>query len=296
MIWITGSSGMLGRETALAFDKYNLPYIASGSSIDITDYKSVTAFTAGKSISYILNCAAYTAVDKAEDEIEKCEAVNSIGPENIAKAASKINAKLIHISTDYVFNGEKKTPYKETDAASATGVYGRTKFEGESNVLRVLPQSWIIRTSWLYGAFGGNFVFTMLRLFNERDEIKVVNDQFGCPTWTGDLAEVISVLIMRDKNKKSAPFGVYHFSNEGFCTWFEYAKKIYEYAVELNLTSKGCVIHPCTTLEYVTKAKRPKYSVLDKSKIKPALGVDIPDWQFSLKKFLTEYKNGAYIK
>jgi dTDP-4-dehydrorhamnose reductase len=283
---------MLGTELSRLLEKSGLPFIGTDREVDITDIAALTASAEKQPAKWIINCAAYTAVDKAEDDAEICRALNTRGAANIAAVANSTTisnsggAKLIHISTDYVFDGNGNRPYREDDATAPTGVYGLTKRDGETAVLENNPYSYIIRTAWLYGKHGSNFVHTMLRLMNERDEVKVVNDQRGSPTWTFDLASVIITLIKAADSGKEIPFGIYHFTNEGNITWFDFAKEIYKQGREQGRITKECAVNPCTSAEYPAKVKRPAFSVLDKSKIKAALGIKIPAWDESLKEFI----------
>jgi dTDP-4-dehydrorhamnose reductase len=290
LIWLIGSKGMLGTELSLLLEKSGLPFTGTDREIDITDMTALTETTAKLSekqpVKWIINCAAYTAVDKAEDDVEVCRALNTQGSANIASVAKNTEARLIHISTDYVFDGKGERPYREDDATAPTGVYGLTKRDGEIAVQKNNHRSYIIRTAWLYGRHGNNFVYTMLRLMNGRDEVKVVNDQRGSPTWTFDLAAVILTFIKAEDSGKEIPFGVYHFTNEGNITWFDFAKEIYKQGKEQGRITKDCAVSPCTSAEYPAKVKRPAYSVLDKSKIKTALGINIPAWDESLKEFI----------
>jgi dTDP-4-dehydrorhamnose reductase len=281
MIWLTGSKGMLGTEIALLLDKNNLSFTGTDREVDITDLEAQKSFVNNRPIKWVINCAAYTAVDKAEDDVEACRRLNTLGAGNIASCAKSIGAGLIHISTDYVFNGRGSRPYTEEDTTDPTGVYGLTKRDGELTVLQNNPNSYIIRTAWLYGKYGSNFVHTMLHLMNEREEVKVVDDQRGSPTWTHDLASVVLAVIGKD-----IPFGIYHYTNEGNITWFDFAKEIYRLGREYGRITKKCTVAPCTSAEFQAKVRRPAYSVLDKSKIKAALGINIPSWDSRLKEFL----------
>jgi len=297
LVWLAGGKGMLGTELSLLMEKSGISFVSTDREVDITGIAALTAAhakLAGKRpIKWIVNCAAYTAVDKAEDDIETCRSLNVQGAANIAAIANNTGARLIHISTDYVFDGKGNRPYREDDTTAPTGVYGLTKRDGEIAVLENNPRSYIIRTAWLYGRHGNNFVHTMLRLMNERDEVKVVNDQRGSPTWTFDLASVILTFIKDVDSGKDIPFGVYHFTDEGNITWFDFAKEIYRQGREKGSIKKDCAVNPCTSAEYPAKVKRPAYSVLDKSKIKAALGISIPDWDKSLREF---FKSGNEIK
>jgi len=293
MIWLIGCKGMLGTELSLLLEKNNLPFIGTDCEVDITDLSALNNFTKNKSINWIINCAAYTAVDKAEDDIDNCRRINTLGAANISVCSRTIGAYLIHISTDYVFDGKgiiagnNFRPYREDDTTNPTGVYGLTKRDGELAVLENNPDSYIIRTSWLYGIYGNNFVKTMLRLMNDRKEIKVVDDQYGSPTWAYDLSFLITILINNYVLlNKNVLFGIYHFSNEGTITWFDFSKEIYKQGKLLLLINNDCNILPCSSNEYPSKVTRPAYSVLDKCKIKDSLNITIPLWQDSLNNYL----------
>jgi len=286
VIWLIGNKGMLGTELSLLLEESGVSFIGTDKEIDITDQAALIGFAEKQPFTWIINCAAYTAVDKAEDDEENCRLLNTVGPGNIANAARETGARVIHISTDYVFDGKGNSPYTEEDTTGPTGVYGLTKRDGEVKVLEENAESYIVRTAWLYGKYGGNFVRTMLRLMNERDEVKVVNDQRGSPTWARDLASAIITIIDAVRNGRTVPFGIYHYTNEGEITWFDFAKEIYRQGRELGFISGDCALKPCTSAEYPSKVERPEYSVLDKTKIKKALGIKIPVWDESLRKFL----------
>jgi len=275
---------MLGTELSLLLEKNGFPFVGTDRELDITDFPALENFVSAHSFDWIINCAAYTAVDKAEDDVEICRLLNTDGAGNVAAAANKTGARLIHISTDYVFNGKGNRPYTEDDTTDPIGVYGLTKRDGELAVFQQNPNSYIIRTAWLYGKYGNNFVHTMLKLMNERDQVKVVDDQKGSPTWAYDLAETI-IAFIRSKDA-AIPYGIYHFTNEGNIAWFDFARKIYEQGRAIGILTKDCKINPCISTEFPAKVTRPAYSVLDKSKIKAALGVNIPAWDKSLRKFL----------
>jgi len=293
MIWLIGCKGMLGTELSLLLEKYNLPFIGTDCEVDITDLSALNSFAENKSFKWIINCAAYTAVDKAEDDIDNCRRINTLGALNISICSRTTGAYLIHISTDYVFDGKgiiagkDCRPYREDDITNPIGVYGLTKRDGELAVLVNNSNSYIIRTSWLYGIYGNNFVKTMLRLMNVRNEIKVVDDQRGSPTWAYDLAFLIFTII-NDFNQcnKNHSFGIYHFSNDGAITWYEFSKEIYKQGKLLSLINNNCNILPCSSNEYPSKVTRPTYSVLDKSKIKKMLNIAIPLWHDSLNGYL----------
>ncbi|MDR0723367.1 MAG: dTDP-4-dehydrorhamnose reductase [Treponema sp.] len=291
MIWLIGTKGMLGTEVARLFEAQDMQYLGTDREVDITQGESLAAFAQAQGpISWIVNCAAYTAVDRAEDEALICGRINRDGAAHIARTAAGIGAKLIHLSTDYVFNGKGSRPYREDDEPCPLGVYGRTKQEGEAAILESHEAAYIIRTAWLYGAYGQNFVTTMLRLMEERDRLSVVHDQRGSPTWAYDLAHLILRLITTRAAGKMIPYGIYHFSNEGNISWFDFAVEIYREAQERGLLTHSCILNPCTSAEFPAKVTRPGYSVLDKSKIKAALGMDIPDWKSSLHSFLARQR------
>lgn len=287
MVWLIGNKGMLGSDVEILLKEYGGEYIASDIEIDITDIECLKKFLNGKQIEWIINCAAYTAVDKAEEEPEKAFRINADGALNIAQIAREKRAKLIHISTDYVFDGEKQGPYEENDNPGPAGVYGKSKFQGEENIRKTLKEYFIIRTAWLYGKNGNNFVNTMLRLFEEKESVKLVSDQWGSPTYTKDLAKVIIDIIKIDGNK----YGIYHFTNEGKTNWHEFAKTIYEKAKNYELIHKDIDIISITLDEYPAKAKRPKNSLLSKDKINLAFGIKIRNWQDALEDFIIELKN-----
>jgi len=289
MIWLVGNKGMLGTELANLFTAHKVPFIGTDRELSILDPAALYAFAHDKGISWIINCAAYTAVDKAEDEVELCTALNVQGPENLARLAREIGARLLHISTDYVFSGTPildqgvPRPYREDDPTGPTGVYGKTKREGEERVLSLSQDNIILRTAWLYGQHGNNFVFTMLRLMKERERIGVVADQRGSPTWAYDLSQAILMLINLNTEKPLS--GIYHYTNGGETTWYDFAREIFRLGSEQGLLDRDCEISPLTTDQYPTKARRPAYSVLSKDKIK-SLGVAVPHWQDSLARFM----------
>ena len=276
-ILITGSKGQLGEELQMLFlqyPQYNF-FPTDVDTLDLTDKDKLVRYIEQSSIDYIVNCAAYTAVDKAEDDIDFCYKVNRDTVKNMAEAACG-KAKIIHISTDYVFDGNHEYPYKETDLTNPQSVYGKSKREGEEVLLSLCPESIIIRTSWLYSSFGNNFVRTMLRLGKERAELNVVADQQGTPTYASDLAQAIMAIITYVEKNEIFPAGIYHYSNEGETTWFGFAEKIFEIA------NMNCKVNPVTTDQYPVKACRPMYSVLDKTKIKETFNIIIPQWENSL--------------
>ncbi len=274
-ILITGAKGMLAKAVINKLKDENQLICTDSQELDITDKNMVMEYVEKEKPEYIINCAAYTAVDKAEEEEELAEKVNSEGPKNLAIAADKYNCILVHISTDYVFNGDldiNKT-YKENDKTLPVTVYGKTKKEGEDNIIQNSSKYYILRTAWLYGE-GNNFVRTMLKLSKEKEELNVVNDQHGSPTYTEDLASIIKQII-----DKKIPYGIYHTTNIGYTTWFDFTKKIFE------LSNISCKVNPVTSEEFVRPAKRPKNSKLSKDKILEE-GITIPDWEDGLKRYL----------
>lgn len=274
-ILITGCNGQLGNEMQL-LEKENLQhtyYNTDVQELDITDQQAVEQFVTENQIDGIVNCAAYTAVDKAEDNKELCHILNSVAPAYLAAAVEKRGGWMIQISTDYVFDGTKHTPYVETDETCPDSVYGSTKLVGEQGVMKSCQRSMIIRTAWLYSTFGNNFVKTMIRLGKEKPELGVIFDQIGTPTYARDLA----ICIMTAINKGIVP-GIYHFSNEGVISWYDFTKAIHRLA---GITT--CHVRPLHTAEYPTPAHRPHYSVLDKTKIKQTYGMEVPYWEESLK-------------
>jgi dTDP-4-dehydrorhamnose reductase len=279
---------MLGSELSLVLEQRGLAWVGTGREVDIAQSAALDAFLEQQRepITWIVNCAAYTAVDKAEDDAEACRRLNVDGPAAIAQVAHRIGARVLHFSTDYVFNGRGTVPYKETDPTDPAGTYGLTKRDGEKALLANHEASYILRTAWLYGRYGNNFVHTMLRLMSEREEVRVVNDQHGSPTWTKDLADAAANLMMRADSGKTIEYGIYHYTNEGAISWFDFAKAIYAQGKKLGLIPRDCAIKACSTTEYPTKAVRPAYSVLDTSKIKQTLGMVIPRWDASLKRYL----------
>lgn len=273
-ILVTGANGQLGNEMRVlsAENKLHNYFFTDVAELDICNEQAIMAFVKEHDIQVIVNCAAYTAVDKAEDNPDLCAKLNSDAVGYLAKAATANQAELIQISTDYVFNGTSCLPYKESEPTCPNSVYGVTKLAGEANAMSYCKKSMIIRTAWLYSTFGNNFVKTMIRLGKERDTLGVVFDQIGTPTYARDLARVIFAAI----NKGVVP-GVYHFSNEGVCSWYDFTKAIHRIA---GITT--CKVTPLHTDEYPAKAPRPHYSVLDKAKIKKTYGIEIPYWEESL--------------
>ncbi|WP_300726166.1 dTDP-4-dehydrorhamnose reductase [uncultured Bacteroides sp.] len=273
-ILITGANGQLGNEMRLLAEenKGYTYFFTDVAELDICNEKAVMDFVLNHQIDIIVNCAAYTAVDKAEDEKDLCDRLNHVAPGYLAKAAEARGGCLIQVSTDYVFDGTAHVPYKEDEPTCPNSVYGVTKLAGEQEVMKYCKNTMIVRTAWLYSTFGNNFVKTMIRLGKEKESLGVIFDQIGTPTYARDLAAVIFAAI----NKGVVP-GIYHFSNEGVCSWYDFTKAIHRLA---GIT--GCRVRPLHTEDYPTKATRPHYSVLDKTKIKETYGVEVPHWMDSL--------------
>ncbi len=280
VVLVTGANGQLGQ--ALQFIAGNYPEITfvfcDSKKLDITNADSIDAIFQEVKPDFCINAAAYTAVDKAESEPEKAYLINVSGAENVAIACKAHTTTLLHVSTDFVFDGTKTTPYTEEDIPNPTGIYGQTKLEGEKAIQAILEHYYIIRTSWVYSQFGANFMKTMLRLGSESDTLSVVNDQIGTPTHAVDLAEALIKMICHTERSRSVSnYGIYNFSNEGQCSWFDFAKKIFE------VNNIAIDLKPIPTSSYPTPAQRPKFSVLDKTKIRTAFGIEILDWEERLE-------------
>ncbi|MGP1458508.1 MAG: dTDP-4-dehydrorhamnose reductase [Treponema sp.] len=290
MVWLIGNKGMLGSEVALELARRGVKFVGTDRNVDITDAAALTEFVRAQTepVRFIVNCSAYTAVDTAEDEPERARALNEDGIRNIARTAKAVGAKTIHISTDYVFDGTASAPYAEDTPVNPVGVYGKTKATGEKALAAETEAFYILRTAWLYGKYGKNFVRTIIDAMNARAEIKVVSDQFGTPTYAKDLASVIVKIILLDAEGKAAPFGIYHYAGLGQTSWYEFTREIQTQATKRGLLTRGCAVRPCTTADYPTKARRPAYSVLSKDKIQRALGIRIPAWEESLAAFLDD--------
>ena len=274
-ILVTGCNGQLGNEIQLleTTNPQHTYFNTDVAELDITDEAAIETFVSENAIDGVINCAAYTAVDKAEENQELCHLLNTVAPGYLAAAVEKRGGWIIQISTDYVFDGTNHTPYVETDPVCPNSVYGRTKLAGEEAAQKACAKTMIIRTAWLYSQFGNNFVKTMIRLGKEKPELGVIFDQIGTPTYARDLA----VVIFEAVNKGIIP-GIYHFSNEGVISWYDFTKAIHRIA-GIN----SCHVRPLHTAEYPTPASRPHYSVLDKTKIKHTYGLEIPYWEESLK-------------
>lgn len=280
-VLVTGKNGQLGSEfqsVSEQFSQFNFTFTGS-EDLDITNEEAVKVFFKQNSFDAVINCAAYTAVDKAEDEPKKADAVNHLGVKNLTETSEIEGVKLIHISTDYVFDGHSKNPYKESDPTSPMGVYGKTKQLGEQAIQHSSLNAIILRTSWVYSTFGNNFVKTMLRLGQEKNEINVVNDQFGSPTYARDIA-LACLSILNQINNWENGVSIYNYSNKGVISWYDFATEI------MKLGSIDCKVNPISSDKFPTKAKRPKFSVLDKAKIKNTFNIEVPYWRDSLMECL----------
>ena len=311
MIWLIGCKGMLGSEIAHQMTENNIAWIGTDRDVDITNQEALDCFaqshdtsanrtglsasngTVPGKINWIINCSAYTDVNKAESDQELAKKLNEDGARNIARTARHIGAKLIHISTDYVFDGTGTTPYTEDMVKQPLGVYGVTKAAGEDAVQKEMTQYYIIRTAWLYGFDGHNFVYTMTKAMNSHDNVKVVEDQKGTPTCAVDLASVILKIIVTSTyahglfgKNSPIPYGVYQCTDLGETNWYLFTKKIYELGKKYGRITQDCTVNPCNTDEYPTPAKRPAYSVLSKDKIQKALKIKLPKWEESLETFI----------
>jgi dTDP-4-dehydrorhamnose reductase len=282
-ILITGSNGQLGNEmqqAAVRFPNFNYIY-TDVAELDICDKGALDAFVKANNVNVIVNCAAYTAVDKAEDDVELCYKINRDAVRNIAEVGSENKVKVVHVSTDYVFDGTNYLPYTEDMPVCPATVYGKSKLEGEQALLENCKESVILRTAWLYSSFGNNFVKTMMKLGTERDSLGVIFDQVGTPTYAADLADAIMQLI---SSETFVP-GIYHFSDEGVCSWYDFTKTIHRMA---NIT---CDVKPIETKDYPARTPRPHFSVLNKGKIKSTYGISIPHWEVSLEKCIQLLQN-----
>lgn len=299
-ILVTGANGQLGNEMRIISKNTDYNFVFTDvitvegvetTILDITDIEAVRNIVKEKGIDCIINCAAYTNVDKAESDVDFCRILNAVAPKNLATVMKEVNGLLVHVSTDYVFGGDPyNVPCKEDQKGTPTGVYGQTKLEGEQNIMATGCKHLIIRTAWLYSEFGKNFVKTMLNLTSTKPELKVVFDQAGTPTYAYDQAVAIKTMVddyaKEISEENYSKTGIYHFSNEGVCSWFDFTKVIAEMA-----GNTGCDIQPCHSNEFPSPVKRPAYSVLDKTKIKETFGLKIPYWTESLKTCINNLKN-----
>lgn len=284
-ILITGGNGQLGNEMRLLSSEsnHNTYTFTDVAELDITQLDAIRSFVSSNAINVIVNCAAYTNVDKAEDDIDLCDLINHKAVENLAVVAKEFDCVLIHVSTDYVFQGNGNLPCSEKELTAPLGVYGKTKLAGEEAILRIGCKHLIFRTAWLYSEFGNNFVKTMIKLTADRDLLKVVFDQVGTPTYAGDLARLIFTIVEKEQYKQNQ--GIYHFSNEGVCSWYDFAREI------SSIAGTVCDIQPCHSDEFPSKVKRPNFSVLDKTKVKTDFQCVVPYWKDSLIKCINKLNN-----
>jgi dTDP-4-dehydrorhamnose reductase len=284
MILVTGAAGQLGTDVVAELEKRNIDHIGTDiAELDITDSGAVRKFMEIHKPKCVIHCAAYTAVDKAEDEPELCNRVNADGTENIAKVCREINAEMIYISTDYVFDGKSITDYEIDEKKAPVSVYGKSKLAGEEAVLKHLEKHYIVRVSWVFGHVGSNFVKTMLKLAQTKDELNVVSDQTGSPTYTPDLAKLLIDMVLSEK------YGVYHATNEGYCSWAEFATEI------MHKSGSNCKINHIKTEQYPTKAVRPKNSRLSKTSLDKAGFSRLPAWQDALERYLCNVGSGHML-
>ena len=282
MIWIIGNKGMLGQDLEKELQEAGLEVVGTDRDVSILEPEALAAFAKDRSIEWIVNCSAYTAVDRAEEDVEAAYAINRDGVGHIASLAASLDIPLIHMSTDYVFDGKSSTPLNEEAGVAPIGIYGASKLAGEEAIRSTCKRFFILRTAWLYGQYGPNFVYTMIKLMNKLDTLKVVNDQIGSPTWTRDLTGLIKTLV----ETGSKEYGTFHISGEGQCSWFDFASEIYRQAGECGLVQSSCSLTPCTSSEFPTAAERPAFSLLSKDKVKRVLEYHVPRWQESLESFL----------
>lgn len=290
-ILLIGSGGQVGQELLKTLPNLGEVIAVSRTELDLVDHDAIHALIAQVKPQIIVNAAAYTAVDKAETEVALAHQINAEAPKAIAQAAESIQARFVHISTDYVFDGQKGSPYLETDKTQPMGVYGQSKLDGELAVIAACSRHLILRTAWVYGVYGkGNFVKTMLRLGADRESLSVVADQMGTPTWAQDIAEAIAALLQQQTHHSDqVPFGIYHFTNSGATSWYDFAQAIFEEATILGMPIKLKTLLPITTADYPTPAQRPSYSVLSWSKTSQAIG-SAPHWRISLRQMLKDYQ------
>ncbi len=284
-ILVTGANGQVGSELKALVAQYpdfNFDFVDK-EELDITDEVAVMAYFENKKFAYCLSCAAYTAVDKAEEQKDIAMLVNTVGAKNLAVAAQKTGGRMLHLSTDYVYHNNQNTPFVETDETNPQGVYAESKLAGDRTVLNINPKNLVIRTSWVYSTFGNNFVKTMLRLGADRDKLTVIFDQIGTPTYAYDLAKAMLDILTKIENKEvesDSIGGVYHYSNEGVTSWYDFATAIF------RIENINCKVSPIETKDYPTAAKRPHFSLLNKAKIRGAFGLEIPHWEVSLDRCL----------
>jgi len=282
--WLVGAAGMLGRQLAAEFAARGIPFVASDREVDICRMSEIEDFSRGRNIDWIVNCAAYTAVDRAEDEAEQALAINAGGVGNLALLAARLGSKLVHFSTDYVFAGDQAEPYREDDEPRPLSRYGWSKRQGELRLTAGHDRYFLFRISWLYGVHGPNFVHTMLKAFRERDRVRVVNDQFGSPTYAAVLAANIAGLVASDSER----CGIYHYCDRGAISWHDFAVAIRDLGLEAGMIEKRIPVEAIPTAAYPTRAMRPPRVVLDQRKAERALGFLVRDWRSNLEEFFRE--------
>jgi dTDP-4-dehydrorhamnose reductase len=283
-IWLVGAAGMLGRQLAGAFAARGIPVLASDREVDIRDAAALEAFAGRRHIGWIVNCAAYTAVDRAEDEPDAAFAVNAGGVENLARLAAQREAMLVHFSTDYVFAGDRTAPYREDDEPRPLSVYGRSKLEGERRLAACLERFFLFRVSWLYGVHGANFVHAMLRVFRERERARVVDDQFGSPTYAAVLAANVAGLVASGSGR----FGTYHYCDAGVASWHQFAAAIQELALRAGMIARQIPIEAVASAAYGARAPRPPRAALDSRRVQEELGFAVRPWRSNLEEFFRE--------
>lgn len=288
---ITGAQGQVGKELTQTANEKGFDVVAAGrAELDITQAQSVENYIMQCQPDIVINAAAFTAVDNAETEQNLAFAINRDGAKNIANACKKQNIPLLHISTDYVFDGTKSEPYSEDDSVSPLGIYGESKWQGEEAIRKILNNYLILRVAWVFGAQGNNFVKTMLRLGNNRDELNVVADQFGGPSPAKNIAQTLINLVEQYQKNNTLAWGTYHYCGNSKTTWYDFAGEIFKQAFELGLLDKEVKVNPITTAEYPTAAKRPGNSMLNCTKLKTTFGIEMPEWKEALKQVLKELK------
>ena len=283
-IWLTGAAGMLGRQLAAELTARGRAFHASDREVDIRDPRALRDFSQGKNIGWIINCAAYTAVDRAEDEPELATAINADGVENLARLAAALSAKLVHFSTDYVFAGDRREPYRESDPPRPLSRYGLSKQQGEELLAAGTSAFFLFRISWLYGVFGPNFVYTMLKAFREKEKVRVVNDQFGSPTYAAMLAANVVGLVEAGSER----YGVYHYCDRGVISWWDFAAAIMEQGLQAGMVERKIPLEAIPTSAYPTRAARPLRAVLAGGRAESELGFQVRDWQVNLEEFFRE--------
>jgi dTDP-4-dehydrorhamnose reductase len=290
-VLVTGANGQVGTELIQRGQKLGLEMTGlDQSELNIASREQVNNAIATDAPDIVINAAAYTLVDKAETEMELAYAVNRDGPAYLAEACAASNIPMLHISTDYVFDGEQESAYLETDNPNPNTIYGKSKLEGDNAVSNALPEHIVLRVAWVFSASGNNFVRTMLRLGSERGELSVVNDQHGCPTWARDIANTLLTMAQQYRDKETLPWGTYHYNSTPVANWYGFAETIFEQALKLGLIENTPLLHTINTAQYPTPAQRPANSALNCNKINQQFGIEVPDWRIGLSNVLSEWK------